>query len=163
MNVERLERAHRRLPALDVDVVGRGVGVEHDGSRRLAARDRGAAPALDHETSDSLATVEARVADGLAKQYVGLSETDALAADEGMLFVHDETGEHAYVMRGMAFGLEIVFVAPDGTVTRIHEAEPESRPHTRYHGTGRYVLEVPRGWSERNGVDPGDRLVFDLD
>ncbi|MGQ3329753.1 DUF192 domain-containing protein [Halorubrum sp. FL23] len=119
--------------------------------------------AVDGETSDSLATVEARVADGLAKQYVGLSETDALAADEGMLFVHDETGEHAYVMRGMAFGLDIVFVAPDGTVTEVHEAAPESRPYTRYRGTGRYVLEVPRGWSERNGVDPGDRLVFDLD
>jgi len=119
--------------------------------------------AVDGETGESLATVEARVADGLAKQYVGLSETDALADDEGMLFVHDRTDEHAYVMRGMSFGLDIVFVAPNGTVTEIREAGPDSRPYTRYRGTGRYVLEVPRGWSERNGVEPGDRLVFELD
>ena len=129
----------------------------------IAGYDTATVEAVDGETGESLATVEARVADGLAKRYVGLSATDDLAADEGMLFVHDEAGEHAYVMRGMSFGLDIVFVAPNGTVTEIHEAAPESRPDTRYRGTGQFVLEVPRGWSDRNGVEPGDRLVFELD
>ncbi|ACM58099.1 DUF192 domain-containing protein [Halorubrum lacusprofundi] len=129
----------------------------------IAGYDTTTVEAVDGETGDSLATVETRVADGFAKQYVGLSETDELADDEGMLFVHDETGKHAYVMRGMSFGLDIVFVAPNGTVTEIHEAAPDSRPYTRYAGTGRYVLEAPRGWSERNGVGPGDRLVFEVD
>ncbi|WP_123623746.1 DUF192 domain-containing protein [Halorubrum sp. CSM-61] len=129
----------------------------------IAGYDTATVEAVDGETGESLATVEARVADGLAKQYVGLSETDELADDEGMLFVHDEAAEHAYVMRGMSFGLDIVFVAPNGTVTAIHEAEPDSRPYTRYRGTGKYVLEVPRGWSERSGVEPGDRLAFELD
>lgn len=117
--------------------------------------------AVDGETGESLATVEARVADGFIKRYVGLSATDELDEGEGMLFVHEDADERAYVMREMAFGLDIVFVAPDGTITTIHEAEPESRPLTRYRGTGRYVLEVPRGWSERNGVEPGDRIVVD--
>lgn len=129
----------------------------------IAGYDTTTVEAVDGETGDSLATVETRVADGFAKQYVGLSETDELADDEGMLFVHDETGKHAYVMRGMSFGLDIDFVAPNGTVTEIHEAAPDSRPYTRYAGTGRYVLEAPRGWSERNGVGPGDRLVFEVD
>jgi len=129
----------------------------------IAGYDTATVEAVDGETGESLATVEARVADGLAKQYVGLSETDELAASEGMLFVHDETDEHAYVMRGMSFGLDIVFAAPNGTVTEIHEADPDSRPYTRYRGTGRYVLEVPRGWSERNGVEPGDRLAVETD
>jgi len=115
--------------------------------------------AVDGETGESLATVEARVADGFIKQYVGLSATDELDEGEGMLFVHDESDERAYVMRDMAFALDIVFISPDGTVTTVHEAEPESPPLTRYRGTGRYVLEVPRGWSERNGVEPGDRIV----
>jgi hypothetical protein len=128
----------------------------------IAGYDTTTVEAVDGETGDSLATVETRVADGFAKQYVGLSETDELADDEGMLFVHDETGKHAYVMRGMSFGLDIVFVAPNGTVTEIHEAAPDSRPYTRYAGTGRYVLEVPRGWSARNGVEPGDRIRFEL-
>jgi len=118
--------------------------------------------AVDGETSEPLATVDARIADGTLKRYVGLSATDELAADEGMLFVHAESAEYAYVMRDMAFPIDILFVASDGTVTEIHEAEPESRPLTEYRGTGQYVLEVPRGWSDRNGVEPGDTLVFEL-
>ena len=118
--------------------------------------------AVDGETDESLATVDVRLADNTLKRYVGLSSTDELSEDEGMLFVHDESDEYAYVMRNMAFPIDILFVASDGTVTAIHEAEPESRPLTEYRGTGQYVLEVPRGWSDRNGVEPGDRLVFEL-
>ena len=117
--------------------------------------------AVDGETNASLATVEARIADGPVKQYVGLSGTDALPADRGMLFVHDDSAERAYVMRDMAFGLDILFVSADGTITSIHSAEPEERPFTRYRGTGRYVLEVPCGWSDRHGIEASDRLVFD--
>ncbi|MFC6754548.1 DUF192 domain-containing protein [Halorubrum tibetense] len=117
--------------------------------------------AVDGDTGESLATVEARIADDGLKRYVGLSATDELDADEGMLFVHDEPGEYPYVMRNMAFAIDILFVAPDGEVTRIYEAEPESRPLTTYEGTGQYVLEVPRGWSDRHGVEPGDELRFD--
>lgn len=119
--------------------------------------------AVDGETGESLATVEARVADGLVKQYVGLSATEKLDEGEGMLFVHEDAAERAYVMREMAFALDIVFVAPNGTITAIREAEPESRPYTRHRGTGRYVLEVPRGWSDRHGVEPGDRIVVDVE
>ncbi len=118
--------------------------------------------AVDGDTGASLASVDARIADDTLKRYVGLSATDELDDDEGMLFVHDEPGEYGYVMRNMAFAIDILFVAPDGEVTRIHEAEPESRPLTTYEGEGQYVLEVPVGWSERHGIEPGDRIVFDL-
>lgn len=127
----------------------------------ITGYDTAAVEAVDGDTGESLATVDARVADGVVKQYVGLSATEDLPEGEGMLFVHAETAERAYVMRDMAFPLDIVFADANGTVTRIHEAEPESRPLTRYEGTGRYVLEVPRGWSDRHGVEPGDRLVID--
>jgi len=128
----------------------------------IAGYDATTVEAVDGETGASLATVDARIADTTLKRYVGLSSTDELADDEGMLFVHDEPDEYAYVMRNMAFPIDILFVAPDGTVTEIHEAEPESRPLTEYRGTGQYVLEVPLGWSDRNGIELGDRLVFEL-
>jgi uncharacterized membrane protein (UPF0127 family) len=127
----------------------------------ITGYDTATVEAVDGETGETLATVEVRVADGLVKQYVGLSATDELAAGEGMLFVHGDSAERAYVMRDMAFALDIVFADANGTVTTVHEAAPESPPLTRYEGTGRYVLEVPRGWSERHGVGPGDRLVID--
>jgi len=114
----------------------------------------------DGDTGERLATVDARVADTALKRYVGLSATDSLAADEGMLFVHEAPGERAYVMRGMAFGLDIVFVAADGEITRIHEAGPDA--DGRFEGRGRYVLEVRRGYTDDRGIETGDRVVVDL-
>jgi len=106
-----------------------------------------------------LATVEVRVADTRAKRYVGLSNTSELAAGEGMLFVHPREGRHSYVMRGMSFPLDIVFVAANGTVTRVHHAPvPDGQSGRTYSGRARWVLEVPRGWTNDTGLDPGDRV-----
>jgi len=128
----------------------------------IAGYDTTTVEAVDGDTDESLATAEVRVADGFLKRYVGLSATEELGPNEGMLFVHDEPGEYGYVMRDMAFAIDIVFVDADGTVTTTHEAEPESRPLTTYEGQGKYVLEVPKGWSADNDVEPGDRIVFEL-
>ena len=121
--------------------------------------------AVDGETGEELGHVEAAVADTFSKRYVGLSETDELPADRGMLFVHDEPGEYTYVMRNMSFGIDIVFVAPNGTITTIHEA-PEPGPDEdgasqEYSGQGQYVLEVNEGWMADHGVEEGDRLEVD--
>ncbi|MFC7019819.1 MULTISPECIES: DUF192 domain-containing protein [Haloarcula] len=114
-------------------------------------------------TGPVLATVEVRIADTFQQRYVGLSETPSMGPDEGMLFVHDDEGRHAYVMRNMSFELDIVFVAADGTITTIHHASlpPEGTSNSdleRYEGRGLYVLEVNRGWANRTGVGVGDRV-----
>jgi len=114
---------------------------------------------VDADTNESVATVDARVADSVYKRYVGLSTTETLGPEEGMLFVHEEPGEYAYVMRDMSFAIDIVFIAPNGTITAIHTAEPEGRPYTKYRGDGAYVLEVEAGFAADHGVEVGDRLV----
>lgn len=115
---------------------------------------------VDDESGDALATVSVAVADTSAERYTGLSDTDSLDRDEGMLFVHPEEGRHTYVMRDMAFPLDIVFVDGDGTVTTVHHAPVERDDDlTEYRGRGRYVLEVPRGFADRTGLSVGDRVV----
>jgi uncharacterized membrane protein (UPF0127 family) len=121
---------------------------------------------LDDESNRTLATVDVRVADTYQKRYTGLSETESLGEDEGMLFVHDEEGEHAYVMRNMDFPLDIVFVDANGTITAVHHAElpPNGTSEselTRYRGTGTYVLEVPYGYTNESCIDVGDRITID--
>jgi len=118
---------------------------------------------ITDESGDHLGTVDVRVADTATKRAIGLSRTDALGPDEGMLFVHEAEGRHRYVMRDMAFGLDIVFVDANGTITEIHHADPAGpiTPElllTRYAGEGRYVLEVTRGWTNETGVEVGDRV-----
>ena len=79
-----------------------------------------------------------------------------------MLFTYDSEGSHTYVMRGMSFGIDIVYIAANGTITRIHHA-PEPPEGTdgedyEYPGTGQYVLEVNYDWTTRHNVTEGDRV-----
>ncbi|WP_129114533.1 DUF192 domain-containing protein [Halegenticoccus tardaugens] len=127
--------------------------------------DRTTVTVVDDEDGTKLATVEVRVADTPQKRYTGLSDTASLDDGEGMLFVHPAEGDHAYVMRDMAFPLDIVFVDADGTITRIHHAPLPSEGTDesdlkRYEGRGKYVLEVPYGYTNRTGVDAGDRVTI---
>lgn len=116
----------------------------------------------------TLATVDARVADTRKERIRGLSETASLANGSGMLFVHRSAGNHSYVMRDMDFALDIVFVAPcedcpagvDGRVTVVHHADvpPAGEDSPRYTGYGRWVLEVPQGYADAEGIDAGDHV-----
>jgi uncharacterized membrane protein (UPF0127 family) len=117
---------------------------------------------LRDENGTRLATVDVWVADTFTKRYVGLSDTSALEPGRGMLFVFDGEDGRSFVMRNMDFPLDMVFVAADGTITTIHHAPVESDGDlTEYTGRAKYVLEVPMGYTNRTGVDVGDRLRVD--
>jgi uncharacterized membrane protein (UPF0127 family) len=105
-----------------------------------------------------LATVEVRIADTTAKRYTGLSETDSLAADEGMLFVHEREENHSYVMRNMSFPLDIIFLDSEGTVVHIVHASVDGE-NAPYEARAKYVLEVNRGWTNQTGLSEGDRIA----
>jgi hypothetical protein len=118
---------------------------------------------LHDDSGETLARVSVRIADTQQKRYLGLSATESLGPDEGMLFVHDREGEHAYVMREMDFPLDIVFADANGTITAVHHAPrpPEGTSGsdlTRYRGRGKYVLEVTKGYTTRHDVAVGDTM-----
>lgn len=117
------------------------------------------------EDGETLAVVDAEVADTRSERITGLSEHDTLDSGEGMLFVHDGEAERTYVMRSMSFGIDIVFVDANGEITTIHSA-PEPGPDEdgedqRYSGTGKYVLEVPEGYMAEQGASVGDRIEIE--
>jgi len=121
---------------------------------------------LDGETGEELGRVEAAIADDQSLRYTGLSDTDRLPENRGMLFVYEEEQSLTYVMRRMSFDLDIIFVYGNGTIESIHERPApeagEDGNSIRASGEGQYVLEVNRGWSEERGVEAGDRLEFEL-
>ena len=94
----------------------------------------------------------------------GLSNHTSLGENEGMLFVHETEANRTYFMRKMDFGIDIVFIDANCSITRIHEA-PAPGPgqdgsEMLYPGYGKYVLEVPQG--ELAGrTSPGDQVHMD--
>ncbi len=128
----------------------------------------------DYETTEvrvasdgeTVGSVTAAIADTPARRYTGLSDTASLPEDRGMLFVFETADSHTFVMREMEFPIDIVYADVDGTITEIHHA-PEPGPNEdgenqKYDGFGQYVLEVNYNWTKDRGVEPGDRLVFEL-
>lgn len=117
------------------------------------------------ENGTELGRVEAAVADTPDERYRGLSNTDPLPPDTGLLFVFDEEANRTFVMREMNYPIDMVFVGSDGRVTAIHHAETEADDDpgadlTPYRGRAKWVLEVPYDWTTRHGVTVGDRVVI---
>ncbi len=109
----------------------------------------------------------AAVADTTATRRTGLSETACLPPDRGMLFVYDSPGSHNFWMIDMSFGIDIVYLDPEGVITSIHHAEAPAADESgteekhQYPGEGQYVLEVNKGWTTERGVEAGDIVEFD--
>ncbi|MFC3478197.1 DUF192 domain-containing protein [Halobacterium litoreum] len=110
-----------------------------------------------------LGAVDVMVADTPSERYTGLSDTESLGPNEGMLFVYADEGRHTYVMRSMSFPIDIVYVDADGRITEIHHApvEDDNEDLTRYPGRGKWVLEVPYNWTVEHGVEVGDVVRVD--
>ncbi len=112
------------------------------------------------EGDETLATVEAEVADTPPERYTGLSDHESLDSDEGMLFVFEHESTRSFVMRDMAFAIDMIFVGEDGRITEIHEApvEDDGPDLTRYRGEAKWVLEVEYGYADEHGISEGDRV-----
>lgn len=107
-------------------------------------------------------TLTVDVADSFSQRYVGLSRTDSLGADEGMLFAYGSEDTRDIGMRNMDFGLDVLYIGSNGTVRTVETLDAPSGPVEYYltydstAGTGQYILEVPAGWSTEHGVSRGD-------
>lgn len=114
---------------------------------------------------DVVTTVDVAVAETRAEREDGLSVYQPLDPGEGMLFIHDTERTQEYWMNGMSFGIDIVFIGDNCTITTIHHAEQPAAGETgredkhRYSGVGKYVLEVPYNYTV-DRVQPGDTVTF---
>jgi uncharacterized membrane protein (UPF0127 family) len=104
------------------------------------------------EDEGQIQTVDVWIAETRSEQYQGLSDTQAddLPLGTGLLFTFDAEAERNFVMRGMNYPLDIVFIASNGTVTAVYEADLEDpdksdRELTWYGAQAQYVLEVRQG------------------
>jgi uncharacterized membrane protein (UPF0127 family) len=91
-----------------------------------------------------------------ASRERGLMWRSQLAPGTGMLFVFPEDENHSFWMKNTLIPLDMLFLADDGRVVGIVEnAEPQSLDPRGVGQLSRFVLEVPGGWTAKNGVRPG--------
>jgi uncharacterized membrane protein (UPF0127 family) len=106
--------------------------------------------------------VQVELARTRSEQARGLMERRELGRDAGMLFLFDESSDHAFWMKNTLIPLDMIFAADDGRIVGIvARALPGDLTPRSVGAPSRYVLEVNGGWAEAHGVAPGDRLRFE--
>jgi uncharacterized protein len=104
-------------------------------------------------------TVE--VADEPAARSQGLGNRDSLSPGTGMLFVFAEPAPRSFWMKGMRFCLDMVWIGDgvvQGATTNVCPPPAGSEKDLPSYWSPvpvAYVLEVPAGWVETNGVGVG--------
>lgn len=89
----------------------------------------------------------------------GLMFRRFMGADRGMLFEFPTNEPVGFWMRNTYIPLDMLFIAPDGTVTRVAEdAQPLSETIIPSGGPCVGVLELNAGEAEKIGVKVGDKV-----
>jgi uncharacterized membrane protein (UPF0127 family) len=91
----------------------------------------------------------------------GLMFRRDLPADRGMIFLFDDTSEHAFWMHNTLISLDMIFIGEDRAVAGVVErATPRDDSPRTVGKPSRYVVEVSGGEAAAHGVGPGTRAVF---
>jgi uncharacterized membrane protein (UPF0127 family) len=119
------------------------------------------AETLTIASGDKTHTVKVDVAETKAAAEAGLAGRTSLPAGEGFLIDYRKVGENlSPTMKGVAFDLDVLFVAADGTIvgTVQHARAGSYRPLWVGLGSSA-VLELPSGQVAALGIKTGDKVL----
>jgi uncharacterized membrane protein (UPF0127 family) len=105
------------------------------------------------------------IADTREERARGLMGRPELDPDEGMVFVFEGPTSGGFWMKNTLVPLSIAFWGPDEQVIEILDMEPcrtDDCPTYEPDGSYTHALEMPQGWFERNGIEPGDKVELRL-
>lgn len=108
-------------------------------------------------------TVE--IADDDTERARGLMFRDQMAADHGMLFIHDQEAPQAYWMKNTRIPLDIFYFDAARKLVSVQRRVPacslgDQCPPFPSDGPALYVLELNAGLADELGVKPGDTMEF---
>jgi len=108
------------------------------------------------------------VADDDAERMRGLMFRDSMAADRGMLFVHEREEPQAYWMKNTKIPLDILYFDSSRRLVSAQKRVPpcsagDRCPPYPSEGNVLYVLELNAGTADAIGVAKGDELTFSTD
>lgn len=110
---------------------------------------------------DAKARFTVEIADTTAERAQGLMNRESLGSSQGMLFVYQAPGHPHFWMKDTLIALDMIFIGPDGLVTRVHS---NAVPHDETAIDGgpgvQYVLEINGGLAEAIRLKPGDAMIW---
>ena len=118
-------------------------------------------PASDAVVTINGQPVEVEIARTAREQERGLGYRDALAWNDGMLFVYEKPALHRFWMKGMRFDIDIVWIRSDRIIDishRVPHVPGGNGPTVQPRELADSVLEVPAGYALSHGWRIGNRV-----
>ncbi len=100
------------------------------------------------------------------EQARGLMGRKNLAENSGMIFIFDGERVRGFWMKNTLIPLDMIFLDENLTVVKIQHARPEAKTPKGDFKTyssevpAKFVIEVNRGYSNRTGLEEGDKFRF---
>lgn len=106
------------------------------------------------------------VASSQQEREIGLSGTNSLQQDQGMLFLFEKPDFYPFWMRNMKFPIDIIYIKNDTIVTiKSNAAPPEDNRENPIIYTptepADKVLEIQAGLSEKYNFKNGDKVTIE--
>jgi len=102
--------------------------------------------------------IQAELAVSSTEQAVGMMGRTEMGANEGMLFVNQESSTRCFWMKNTLVPLTIAFIAEDGTIINLADMQARSeQPHCSTR-PARYALEMRQGWFAKRNLKAGTQL-----
>lgn len=110
------------------------------------------------ETAKGELSFKVEIADDVSERSMGLMFRETLPADQGMLFVFQQTQPVGFWMKNTPLPLDLIFIGEDGKVKTIRQGEPQSEAVIAPNGPVRFVLELNAGTAVARGIKDGDQI-----
>ena len=110
------------------------------------------------ELSAGIHRIRAEVVNTAESRAEGLMFRKSLPANNGMLFVFDQTAQHCMWMRNTLIPLSVAFIDGSGRIINIEEMLPHTENNHCAAKPAKFALEMSAGWFRSRGLSSGTHV-----
>lgn len=106
--------------------------------------------------------IRVAISDTVRTRVQGLSKTESLKDNQGMLFIFDEPDYYSFWMKEMKYPIDIIWFGANKEIVSIKEnIDPSTYPRSFVSDkVALYVLEVPAGFVQTHKISLGMSFYF---
>lgn len=110
------------------------------------------------ELSAGIHRIHAEVAYSDATRQQGLMHRRAMAPQDGMLFVFEQSERFCMWMKNTYLPLSVAFIDETGTILNVEDMAPQTEESHCAVKPARYALEMNLGWFKQRGLRAGSKV-----
>lgn len=110
------------------------------------------------ELSAGIHRINAEVAHTDAMRQQGLMHRRSMAAQDGMLFVFEQSQQICMWMKNTFLPLSVAFIDDKGTVLNIEDMAPQTENAHCAASPARFALEMNQGWFQKRAIRAGNKI-----